>query len=115
MPADGKEPQSYGSGEEWVSGTTGEEVNDQKSSPASEHRSFYDERRESEESGPHQGGHTSGVQLADCDHSGECDHDDANANANANATVNDRQPVTKVTSKEGGAKHDSFFRKRDYP
>jgi hypothetical protein len=106
MAADGNEPQSYGSGEDWVSGETGGEVNTPKSSPAPEHREFYDARRESEDSAPHQGGHTSDVQLADCD------HDDCNQ---ADATETDRQPVTKVTSQTGGAKHDSFFRKRDYP
>lgn len=107
MPADGNEPQSYGSGADWVTGETGEEVNDPKASPGSQHREFYESRHDSENSAPHQGGHTSGVQLAECDHGGECDHDgDADA---------DRQPVSKVTQQDGGAKHDSFFRKRDYP
>jgi hypothetical protein len=107
MATDRNEPQSYGSGEEWVTGETAEEVNAQKSTPPPEHREFYDSRRDSEGSDAHQGGHTSGVQLADCDHAnGECDHGDA-------ATV-DQQPVTKVTTDHGGARHDSFFRKRDY-
>jgi hypothetical protein len=105
MPADGNEPQSYGSGEDWVSGETGEEVNPQKSSPAPEHEEFYKSRHDSDSSAPHQGGHTSDVQLAECTQGGG-DHPDADAA--------DRQPVTKVTSKDGGAKHDSFFRKRDY-
>lgn len=105
MPSDGNEPQSYGSGEDWVTGETGEEVNPPKSAPAPEHREFYDARRESETSAPHQGGHTSDVQLAECDHvADDCDHED----------VVDGQPVTKVASWHGGAKHDSFFRKRDY-
>lgn len=99
---DGNEPQSYGSGEDWVTGETGEEVNPPKSSPAPEHQEFYKSRHDSEGSAPHQGGHTSGVQLAECDAPGG-DHTEA-----------DRQPATKVTSKDGGAKHDSFFRKRDY-
>jgi hypothetical protein len=107
MATDRNEPQSYGSGEEWVTGETAEEVNSQKSTPPPEHREFYDSRRDAEGSDAHQGGHTSGVQLADCDHAnGECGHGDA-------ATV-DQQPVTKVTTDHGGARHDSFFRKRDY-
>jgi hypothetical protein len=105
MPADGNEPQSYGSGEDWVTGDTGEEVNPQKSSPAPEHEEFYKSRHDSDSSAPHQGGHTSDVQLAECTQ-GSGDHPDADDA--------DRQPVTKVTSKDGGAKHDSFFRKRDY-
>jgi hypothetical protein len=108
MATDRNEPQSYGSGEEWVTGETAEEVNSQKSTPPPEHREFYDSRRDSEGSDAHQGGHTSGVQLADCDHAnGECDHGDA-------ATTVAEQPVTKVTADHGGARHDSFFRKRDY-
>lgn len=106
MASDGNEPQSYGSGEDWVTGETGEEVNPPKSSPAPEHEEFYKSRHDSDSSAPHQGGHTSGVQLAECAQGGSDHPDGADA---------DRQPVTKVTSKEGGAKHDSFFRKRDYP
>ncbi|MFL6244867.1 MAG: hypothetical protein ACJ74H_02500 [Thermoanaerobaculia bacterium] len=105
MPSDGNEPQSYGSGEDWVTGETGEEVNPPKSSPSAEHQEFYKSRHDSDNSAPHQGGHTSGVQLADCAQGG-CDQTDAE--------TADHQPVTKVTSKDGGAKHDSFFRKRDY-
>jgi hypothetical protein len=106
MPSDGNEPQSYGSGEDWVTGETGEEVNPPKSSPSPEHQEFYQSRHDSDNSAPHQGGHTSGVQLAECAQ-GSCEQPDA--------ADPDRQPVTKVTSKDGGAKHDSFFRKRDYP
>lgn len=105
MPSDGNEPQSYGSGEDWVTGDTGEEVNPQKSRPAPEHQEFYQSRHDSDGSAPHQGGHTSDVQLADCGQGG-CDHPESEHA--------DQPSVTKVTSKEGGAKHDSFFRKRDY-
>jgi hypothetical protein len=108
MPSDGNEPQSYGSGEDWVTGDTGEEVNQQKSSPPPEHQEFYKSRHDSDTSAPHQGGHTSDVQLAECEAQGGCDHPDAEGVERKN------QPITKVTSKEGGAKHDSFFRKRDY-
>jgi hypothetical protein len=104
MPQDGNEPQSYGSGEDWVTGETGEEVNPPKSTPPPEHRHFYEPRHE-ESSAPHQGGDTSGVQLAECNSCQEDGSDDATGR---------NQPVTKVTSKTGGAKHDSFFRKRDY-
>ena len=65
MPQDKKEPQSYGSGTDWVSGKTGQDVHDQKSAPTAEHRDFYDGRRESETSDEHQGGHTSDFQLAE--------------------------------------------------
>jgi len=104
MPQHGNEPQSYGSGEDWVTGETGEEVNPPKSTPAPEHRNFYEARHE-ETSEPHQGGHTSEVQLAECNSCSE----DGSVEAHT-----EHQPVTKVTSKIGGAKHDSFFRKRDY-
>ena len=104
MPSDGNEPQSYGSGEDWVTGETGEEVNPPKSAPAPEHQEFYKSRHDSEGSAPHQGGHTSDVQLAECTQSSEVPDSDAA----------EKQPVTKVTSQYGGAKHDSFFRKRDY-
>lgn len=102
---DGNEPQSYGSGEDWVTGETGEEVNDQKSRPPAEHKQFYDSRHDSDSSAPHQGGHTSDVQLAECAN-GNCDQGEGETNP--------KQPATKVTAKDGGAKHDSFFRKRDY-
>lgn len=62
MPGDTKEPQSYGSGSDWVTGKTGQEVNDPKSSPPPEHADFYENRRESETSHEHQGGKTSDVQ-----------------------------------------------------
>lgn len=101
---DGNEPQSYGSGEDWVTGDTGEEVNPPQSAPAPEHQEFYQSRHDSEGSAPHQGGHTSDVQLAECAQSGDASDGDAA----------EKQPATKVTSKDGGAKHDSFFRKRDY-
>ena len=109
MPSDGNEPQSYGSGEDWVTGETGEEINPPKSAPSLEHREFYDPRRESETSAPHQGGNMSGVQLHECAHmDDDCEHVEG-------AGDGENQPISKVTSRHGGAKHDSFFRKRDYP
>jgi hypothetical protein len=104
MPGDTKEPQSYGSGSDWVTGKTGQDVNDQKSEPAPEHRQFYDERRESETSHEHQGGKTSDVQLAESD----------TPQGGGTGATGSSDPVTKVTSNESGAKRDSFFKKRDY-
>lgn len=103
MPGDTKEPQSYGSGKDWVTGKTGQEVNDPASTPPAEHRDFYDSSRESE-TVPDQGGRTSDVQLA------ESAQNDAPA---GNATgANDS--ASRVTAKDGGAKRDSYFKKRDY-
>lgn len=101
MPRDTKEPQSYGSEEDWVTGRTGQEVNDQASAPAPEHREFYDERREAETSGSVQGGLVSDFQLAE------------NAEAEG-APTGEHAPISKVTTTPGGAKRDSFFKKRDY-
>jgi hypothetical protein len=103
MPKDAKEPQSYGSDKDWVTGKTGQEVNDQASAPPPEHAGFYDERRESEASAAAQGGRTSPVQLAD------------NARAQVRSTVDDDQsPLNGVTTTPGGAKRGGFFKKRDY-
>jgi hypothetical protein len=96
-----KEPQSYGSGSDWVTGKTGQDVNDQKSTPAPEHQEFYDERRESESSSPAQGGQTSDFQLAE------------NAEPDGRPS-GEHSPIAKVTTEAGGAKRDSFFKKRDY-
>lgn len=101
MPGDTKEPQSYGSGSDWVTGRTGERVNDPKSEPPPQHSDFYDERRESEESAPHQGGKVS-YQAAE-----------AEAQPSGHATET-HDTATKVAARSGGAKRDSFFRKRDY-
>ena len=101
MPRDTREPQSYGSESDWVTGRTGQQVNEPKSTPPPEHREFYDDRRESETTTPHQGGRTSEVQRADsAEPVGE--------------PSGGESPVQKVTAQPGGAKRDSFFRKRDY-
>ncbi len=102
MPKDTKEPQSYGSDRDWVTGHTGQEVNDQASAPTAEHREFYDERRESETSAPSQGGRTSDFQLAE------------NAQPAGSTTGADESPLNGVTTSRGGAKRGSWFRKRDY-
>lgn len=97
-----KEPQSYGSQPEWVKGETGQNVNKQKSEPTGKQEEFYDNRRESETSEPHQGGDVSEVQLAE------------NAEPVARATPADAQPVTSVTDTPGGAKRTGYFKNRDY-
>jgi hypothetical protein len=103
MPKDTREPQSYGSDKDWVTGRTGQEVNDQDSAPAPEHAEFYDERRESETSAPAQGGQTSPVQLAE------------NAQAPGRTTMDEHDsPLNGVTTTPGGAKRGGFFKKRDY-
>lgn len=101
MPKDMREPQSYGSEQDWTTGRTGEQVNDQKSRPAPEHREFYDDKREAESSTSYQGGKTSPFQLAE------------NVQPEGEATGAD-VPVQKVTGEEGGARRDSFFKRRDY-
>lgn len=97
-----REPQSYGSGSDWVTGKTDQQVNDQKSEPAPEHREFYDDRRESETSSSAQGGHTSDVQLAE------------SAQPAGQPSGDSGSPLSGVTTTETGAKRDSFFKKRDY-
>lgn len=101
MPKESKEPQSYGSGRDWVTGRTGEHVNDPKAEPPPEHRDFYDDRRESESSTAAQGGIASEIHTAD----------DADPNPGDSG---DESPISKVTAQSGGAKRDSFFKKRDY-
>lgn len=102
MPKETKEPQSYGSGGDWVSGETGQKVHDPKAAPPSEHADFYDERRESETTASYQGGRTSDFQLAE------------NQQATGAPSADSAQPAQNVTDNAGGAKHDSYFKKRDY-
>lgn len=99
MPKDTKEPQSYGSGPDWLTGRTGQQVNDPESAPPAGQREFYDDRRESETSAPDQGGRTSEVQM------GESDQPDGKPSV---------EESPRITTEEGGAKRDSFFKKRDY-
>ncbi|HWS72241.1 MAG TPA: hypothetical protein VN605_09005 [Thermoanaerobaculia bacterium] len=99
-----QEPQSYGSDADWVSGRTGQKVNDPKAAPPnSQHGDFYESRRDSEESGEHQGGKVSGQQRAD----------NARPGGGQGAETDD-QPVKKVAGAEGGAVRHSFFKDRDY-
>jgi phage repressor protein C with HTH and peptisase S24 domain len=102
MPKDTREPQSYGSDADWVTGKTGQKVNDQAGTPATEHQEFYDERREQEHSTEHQGGKISDVQLAE------------SAAQPTGPATGEIDPSTKVSAEESGAKRDSFFKQRDY-
>jgi len=100
----GKEPQSYGSDAEWVTGKTGQNVNDPKGAPPnSQHGDFYQSRHDSEQSGQHQGGKVSGV--------------DSDPGTGAEARPIDdaeQQPQKKAATAAGGAVRDSFFKDRDY-
>ena len=90
MPNDQREPQSYGSDADWVTGKTGQQVNEQTGEPAPEPREFED-----------QGGKVSDVQLAE------------NAQPGGRPE-GEHEPVSKVTAAEGGAKRGGYFKKRDY-
>jgi len=87
--ADKKEPQSYGSQIDWVTGKTG-----QKTNP--EHTGGFEEDRESE-TAPHQGGDTSPVQASE--HAMPSGAPDSGHN---------------VTVSEAGAKRGGYFKERDY-
>jgi hypothetical protein len=92
MPKDGKEPQSYGSGADWVTGKTGQEVNDQDTGVVPAASRPPDEKA----------GGTPAL------HDGE---------PSAHPTITaqgDHAPITGVTSSEGGSKRDGYFKKRDY-
>ena len=102
MPGDKKEPQSYGSNADWVTGKTGEQVNDQASVPPPEHSDFYDERRESEESTSYQGGKVSPVQRAEA------------VEQQTTPAIHPNIDPPNVAASAGGTKRDSFFKKRDY-
>ena len=92
--ANEKEPQSYGSGGDWVTGNVGEEVNRLQGHPNSQHGDFYESRHDSERSAPEQGGKVSPQPASD----------DAGSAA----------PVNRVPKAMGGAKRGGFFRDRDY-
>ena len=98
-----REPQSYGSNQDWVSGKTDQKVNDPKAAPPAEHRAFYDERREAEATSPDQGGKTSDVQLAE----------NLEPRGQGDTSPGDEAGF-RVRTATGGAKRDSYFKKRDY-
>ena len=87
MPEDKKEPQSYGSGRDWLTGDVGQTVNRQKGNPNSQHGDFYQSR-----------------------------HDDAAEGVRPSPPVGEEDTASppKVTDEEGGTRRDSYFRNRDY-
>ena len=89
-----KEPQSYGSEKDWVEGEVGEEVNRLKGNPNSQRADFFAEREA-------QGGVPSPEQIAE-------------SIEPVCSTADEQTPVQKVTDRPGGAKTDSYFKKRDY-
>lgn len=99
LPRDMKEPQSYGSERDWVTGHTGQQPNDPAATPPASQADFYDDRRDSEESNAHQGGDVSPEQLAET--------------ANASAAEGERSPAP-ITQTPGGAKRGGYFKERDY-
>ena len=125
----GNEPQSYGNDAEWVTGKTGQNVNDPKAAPPnSQHGDFYESRHDSEGSAPDQGGKVSGL-GADEPRAGnasgqrdsrtpiQADESTGRKSTDSSqsaATESADQPVKKVTGAEGGAVRDSFFKDRDY-
>lgn len=100
-----REPQSYGSQRDWLTGNTDEKVTTERSHahPNSQQGDFYRSRHDSDESAPHQGGDLSPVQRDERARIAAPRRDDVEA-----------VPVQKVSAQETGARRDSFFRKRDY-
>jgi hypothetical protein len=103
MPNEQKEPESYGSERDRVSGYTGQHVGDTTAARTPEHADFHDSRREKETSGNDQGG------LSQPEWT---DHVDVLRPAAGEARVDD--PTRKVTATFAGARREGFFRKRDY-
>lgn len=93
MPKDGKEPQSYGSGADWVTGKTGQEVNDQDSGEVAQ----------------------ASVQPPEAKAGGTPALHDEEPSAHPTITAQgNHAPITGTTSAEGGSKRDGYFKKRDY-
>jgi hypothetical protein len=90
MPNDTREPQSYGSDSDWLTGKTGQKVNEPAPAPTPDF--------------PERGGLVSEQQLAE----------NQQPDAVSSDVPEDSSSVQKVTSREGGAKRDSYFKKRDY-
>ena len=100
--ANPKEPQSYGSQGDWVSGNVDQEVNRLKGRPSSQHGDFYESRIEEERQHPDQGGKVSPEQIEE------------NVDADACAVPDGEVPTRNVSMAVGGAKRGSYFRERDY-
>ena len=100
--AEPKEPQSYGSQGDWVTGNVDEEVNRLKGHPNSQHGDFYESRHQRGREHPDQGGKISPGQIEE------------NVEADACAVPAGDAPPRNVTMEKGGAKRGSYFRDRDY-
>ena len=87
------EPQSYGSQSEWVRGDVGQDVNRLEGNLNSQKSDFY-ESRESE--------------------SGVSPEQIAGNQQPSGVSLDEGEPVQKVTDAESGAKRDGYFKKRDY-
>lgn len=102
MPREEKEPQSYGSQGDWVSGETGQKVEQQYERTDVENAGFYESRTESA-NGPRQG---------DVMQPEWTDFVDVLEPAGIRPEVDD--PAWKVTAERNGAKRSGFFKSRDY-
>ena len=102
MPGKMKEPQSYGSEKDWTTGNVGGEVTDQAAEPRPEHREFYDDKRDSEHNDGYEGGRNSPVQMAE------------NRSFRGTGSGDFEESIPRVTTEEGGARRDSYFKRRDY-
>lgn len=89
--AEPKEPQSYGSQGDWVTGNVDQEVNRLKGHPNSQHGEFRE-----------QGGKPSPEQIEENVQPGDACELDGDA------------PPRNVSTRPSGAKRGSFFRDRDY-
>src|SRR3954465_11398090 len=77
-------------------GDVGQTVNRQKGNPNSQHSDFYESRRDSAESGPHQGGHVSDYQAAE------------GVRPSPPVGQEDVADPPKVKTETGGARRESF-------
>jgi hypothetical protein len=104
-PREEREPQSYGSNKEWLTGHTGEKLPEKDGIANETERKFYEPERESEHSHGTQGGMVAEETL-------ETAAEQPVENAH-------EAPVTgtatqKISSQLGDEK-EGYFKKRDYP
>ena len=100
--ANPKEPQSYGSQGDWVTGNVDEEVNRLKGRPSSQHGDFYESRIEEEREHPDQGGKVSPEQIEE------------NVQPGGRGETDGGAAPRNVATARSGAKRHSYFRDRDY-
>lgn len=99
-----KEPQSYGSGEQWVRGDTGQTVNRLKGTPNSQNADFYASRHEQDDQS------TPRTAPEPAENDGGADFGAREREGSGSA----QNPVQKVTAKDSGAKRESYWKERDY-